>query len=279
MNIYVASSWRNNKQPDVVRALREAGHSVYDFKNPAPGEHGFTWSEIDPDWKNWTPEKYIAALENQIAEHGFGRDFSAMQWAHACVLVLPSGRSAHIEAGWFVGAGKPLVILVEKMEPELMYKMADAVCVSIGEVIALLTNLTTKALTARPTYDAMRRELECYRFACHNVSAEWDEMRTALADVCAIDPTAIDPHSVVERVAAYEAAVSVLERHADHGDVAACTTASRQRNANSAKAGDEYDPPMSVLDCTACGWPFSQHSTDGLCPSKTPRPHRLGRDA
>jgi len=51
MSIYVASSWRNTHQPSVVAALREAGHDVYDFRNPRPGDHGFHWSMIDPDWK------------------------------------------------------------------------------------------------------------------------------------------------------------------------------------------------------------------------------------
>ena len=32
--IYVASSWRNKYQPEVVAALRKAGHGVYDFRNP-----------------------------------------------------------------------------------------------------------------------------------------------------------------------------------------------------------------------------------------------------
>lgn len=32
--IYVASSWRNKYQPEVVAALRKAGHKVYDFRNP-----------------------------------------------------------------------------------------------------------------------------------------------------------------------------------------------------------------------------------------------------
>ena len=46
-----------------------------------------------------------------------------MKWADACVLVLPCGRSAHLEAGWFVGAGKPLHILqLDREEPELMYR-------------------------------------------------------------------------------------------------------------------------------------------------------------
>ena len=35
--IYVASSWRNKYQPEVVAALRKAGHEVYDFRNPKDG--------------------------------------------------------------------------------------------------------------------------------------------------------------------------------------------------------------------------------------------------
>ena len=32
--IYVASSWRNVYYPEVVTRLREAGHEVYNFRNP-----------------------------------------------------------------------------------------------------------------------------------------------------------------------------------------------------------------------------------------------------
>jgi len=34
MKIYVASSWRNEKQSLAVTYLRGSGHEVYDFKNP-----------------------------------------------------------------------------------------------------------------------------------------------------------------------------------------------------------------------------------------------------
>lgn len=134
MKIYVASSWRNQQQPAVVAALREVGHEVYDFKNPRPGNHGFHWSDIDPEWKGWQPEVFRTALSHPIAEAGFESDWSAMHWAEGCCLVLPSGRSAHIEAGYFVGAKKPLVILLAPGEPELMYKMTPHICVSIEEV-------------------------------------------------------------------------------------------------------------------------------------------------
>ena len=46
MRIYVASSWRNEaRQQATVHALRGAGHEVYDFRNPAPGDTGFSWRQ------------------------------------------------------------------------------------------------------------------------------------------------------------------------------------------------------------------------------------------
>ena len=59
----------------------------------------------------------------------------------ACVLVLPCGRSAHTEAGWFAGKGKPVAAyLPERVEPELMYKLFDAVCCTLDEVVDVLTH-------------------------------------------------------------------------------------------------------------------------------------------
>lgn len=140
MKIYVASSWRNPHQPRVVATLREAGHEVYDFKNPPHGQGGFHWSAIDPDWQKWTPEAYRKHLQGSpVAGHGFNSDFRAMRWADACVLVLPCGSSAHLEAGWFTGAGKRTVILMEELkEPELMYLQADHLCTSVEEVLLAL---------------------------------------------------------------------------------------------------------------------------------------------
>jgi len=137
--IYVASSWRNAHQPSVVEALRDAGHKVYDFRNPAPGNHGFHWSEIDPHWRGWDTAAYTRALTHQIAVSGFASDYCAMQWADTGVLVLPSGRSAHIEAGYFNGAGKHLyILLLEPQEPELMYLMADGIFDSVAALIDTL---------------------------------------------------------------------------------------------------------------------------------------------
>ncbi len=127
-------------QPAIVAMLRAAKFEVYDFKNPKEGDNGFHWSEIDPNWKNWTPDEYSDFLSSPIAVEGFKSDFDAMKWADCCVLVLPCNRSAHLEAGWFVGSGKPLHILLsdEGFEPELMYKMAASVTTNTMDLLAKL---------------------------------------------------------------------------------------------------------------------------------------------
>ncbi|MCG3772212.1 MAG: hypothetical protein JW384_03418 [Nitrosomonadaceae bacterium] len=141
MNIYVASSWRNNYQPIAVKALRLAGHEVYDYKNPE-GETGFHWSDIDPDWEQWNTRDFIKALDNPIAVKGFNSDMEALENADCTLLVLPCGRSAHLELGFAVGDGQYTMIWSPKNEePELMYRMIDFVTDDLEIVLERLAVL------------------------------------------------------------------------------------------------------------------------------------------
>lgn len=133
--IYVASSWRNLLQPAIVSVFRKAGHEVYDFKNPAPGNNGFSWREIHPEWQNWTPKQYKEALEHPTARAGFELDMTALRECDCCVLVLPSGRSASWEFGWAIGNGKSgAVVMLEKCEPELMY-LGNPILTTMNEIM------------------------------------------------------------------------------------------------------------------------------------------------
>jgi hypothetical protein len=145
MKIYVASSWRNHFQPEVVKTLKDLGHEVYDFRNPKEGNHGFSWSEIDPNWQGWTPEEYIKALSHPRAEEGYKLDFDAMKWADCCLMVLPCGRSANTEAGWMKGA-KKLVFVYQpiEQEPELMYKIYDGIITNMEELQRLFSRDSDK---------------------------------------------------------------------------------------------------------------------------------------
>ena len=126
MKIYVASSRRNLRQPRIVQLLRKRGHQVYDFRHPSENNEGFAgWEAICPDYKTWTPRQFLKALQHPFAAQHFAVNMAALDAADAVILVLPCGRSAHLELGYAVGKGKPTAILLDQQnEPELMYKMA-----------------------------------------------------------------------------------------------------------------------------------------------------------
>lgn len=136
MKIYVASSWRNPHQPAIVQRLRGVGAEVYDFRSPPHGRGGFAWSSIDPNWESWTPTQWREALRHPLAIDGFQSDLEGMEWADVCVLVLPCGRSAHLEAGWFAGRGKPVCfVALERTEPDLMVGLGNGVICSYPELL------------------------------------------------------------------------------------------------------------------------------------------------
>lgn len=174
--VYVASSWRNALQPTVVAALRSSGIGCYDFRNPGPGDTGFSWREVRPanttcprcgsdnpavrregrhldygpmlcpdQWhgipgkgSDWEPvDRFIEMVNHPRAIDGFISDFTAVKAADAFVMVLPCGKSAHLELGWAVGAGKRTAILLEDpVEPELMYRMVDHLATSLDDLLA-----------------------------------------------------------------------------------------------------------------------------------------------
>lgn len=135
MFVYVASSWRNELQQALCAMLKSADIAHYDFKNP-PGGTGFSWKEVKgvgaaegikakgSDWEQ--VDEYLKMIDHPRAIKGYEADFAAMAFADVFVLVLPCGKSAHLELGWAVGAGKKTAILLEDpVEPELMYRMVD----------------------------------------------------------------------------------------------------------------------------------------------------------
>ena len=89
------------------------------------------------DWE-FVPE-YLRMIEHPRAIEGFNADFAAMQKADTFVMVLPCGKSAHLELGWAIGAGKRTAILLENpVEPELMYRMADHLATSVMDLLGWL---------------------------------------------------------------------------------------------------------------------------------------------
>ena len=134
--VYLASSWSNEEQPHYVRLLREHGHQVYDFRRA-----GLTWSKVGSDYERWSARQYKAHLRTSLAAHIFQNNLRGMKWAHVGVLLLPCGRSAHLELGWMAGRGKYTIIISSNDQKlDLMDKLVDEICLS--------ENLLLKSLDA-----------------------------------------------------------------------------------------------------------------------------------
>ena len=136
MKIYVASSWRTPRHDEVVKALRDAGHSVYNYREPP----AFAWEKVDPGWTSWNIDQYLDALNSKEASSGFWKDFDAMNAASVFVGVEPFGVSASLELGWAAGRGKTTILLAndKEVKPELMLKMLTFRTTSLSELKNLL---------------------------------------------------------------------------------------------------------------------------------------------
>ena len=152
--IYVASSWRNPIHIAVCSTLRSVGLQHYDFRNPEGGT-GFSWKDVKPggypgmsggsattagDQSDWeSTEDYLEMIRHPRALEGYASDYQAMEKADTFLLVLPCGKSAHLELGWAVGAGKRTAILLEDpVQPELMYRMVDYISPSLFDLLGWL---------------------------------------------------------------------------------------------------------------------------------------------
>ena len=124
MKIYIASSWKNEVNiRDLADLLRSWGHEVDCFCDESTGRFVFCYSEID----NYKDLDAISFLKVEEPQKAFKQDKEMIDWADVVVMVLPCGKSSHLEAGYAVGSGKKLFILGEfpKGEFDVMYGFAD----------------------------------------------------------------------------------------------------------------------------------------------------------
>ena len=151
VQVYIASSWRNAAYRAAVHDVRAAGYTVHDWQDP---EGWFDWSDVDKNCASWTPEQFLAGLDHPIADQGFGRDLMGMLESDVFLLLLPCGASAHLEAGWAVGNGKPVCIVLDA-EPraELMYKLADRIVTTLLDAIEWIADVSGPGYPARATLD------------------------------------------------------------------------------------------------------------------------------
>lgn len=138
-SVYVIGSLRNPDIPDVARGLRELGYDAFDDWFAAG-------PRADDHWKEYEVQRgrtYREALNGYPAGQVFRYDKSHLDRCQAAVLVLPAGKSGHLELGYFIGSGKPGFILMPPGDDrwDVMYRFATSVVSSVEELHMQLENM------------------------------------------------------------------------------------------------------------------------------------------
>lgn len=128
----MVGSLRNPEIPVIAEGLRELGLEVFDDWFAAG-------PEADDYWKQYEEARgstYAEALEGYSARHVFEFDKKHLDAADAVVMVLPAGRSGHLELGYALGQGKPGFILLspDNERWDVMYLFATAVVDNVADL-------------------------------------------------------------------------------------------------------------------------------------------------
>ena len=123
---FVAAKYRNKDEAlRLTKSIRDKGNSTYCFvesrasiehcgKLDCDGEEAMEKFEAISDWRNDAGIREI-----------FNSDIGAERDSDTFVLLLPAGKSCHIEAGVAYGLGKKLILIGEQKEAESLYLIFD----------------------------------------------------------------------------------------------------------------------------------------------------------
>lgn len=112
--IYLIGSLRNLDVPKVGEYIRQhTGCEVFD--------EWWTGSEDADDWLRdyfrFRKLSYKDAIHSYAARNTYNFDRKHLDRADLGVMVMPAGKSGHLELGYLIGSGKPGYILFDS-EPE-----------------------------------------------------------------------------------------------------------------------------------------------------------------
>lgn len=138
-SVYLIGSLRNPEVPVIAAKLREFAFDVFDDWYAAGPEADDYWARYEAD----RGRTYSEALKGYAASHVFQYDRSHLDRCGAGVLVLPAGRSGHLELGYMAGKGKPTFILLPKDHErwDVMYRFATAVVTNVKDLITELDRI------------------------------------------------------------------------------------------------------------------------------------------
>lgn len=128
MKIYIASSWKNQEAVLwLANSLENFGFEVDAFCRSTDKRYAFHWSEMVDDEIELKQYDALSFLSDARVQRAFNEDKKWLDWADTVIMLMPCGRSSHLEGGYAKGSGKNLFLYGEfrKGEFDVMYALAD----------------------------------------------------------------------------------------------------------------------------------------------------------
>ncbi len=149
MKIYLASSWKcEGIVKSVYDKLVSLGYKVDAFCKEDIGRYVFSFQEIENQGIKLSGLNCKTMLEQPQTKRAFKEDKKWIDWCDVCIMLLPCGNSAHLEAGYAKGSGKKLIICdirgLKKGEFDVMYGFADLITDNIEEILNFLQGKEVK---------------------------------------------------------------------------------------------------------------------------------------
>lgn len=131
-SIYIIGSLRNKEVPVIGARVRELGYEAFDDWYGAGPEADDHWHALELS----KGHDFKTALAGRAAQNVFAFDKYNLDRTDASLLVLPAGKSAHLELGYTIGRNKPGFILIDDPERwDVMYNFATEVFLSVDEMV------------------------------------------------------------------------------------------------------------------------------------------------
>lgn len=132
LKVYLIGSLRNPQVPVLEEWLESRGFDVF-------ADWFSAGERADDSWQAYESAKghtFEMALQEPAAQNVFAFDKRHLDASDAAVLLLPAGKSGHLELGYMLGKGKPGFIVLEDPIPrwDVMYLFSSGVMRSWDEL-------------------------------------------------------------------------------------------------------------------------------------------------
>jgi len=136
--VYLVSSLKNKQVVEVANALEANGITPFtDWQCPGPDADDFLRDHYAARGKTFQDAMASAAVECI-----WQFDKMWLDRSDVCVMVMPCGKSGHLELGYAIGRGKPSYILYDSVPEriDVMHRYAHGLFFSVEELIKELKN-------------------------------------------------------------------------------------------------------------------------------------------